>query len=52
MTSFIGLKRQARVAEPLGLNVAYICKSTTARMGCTDAALREEVVVRVVASRW
>ena len=52
MTSFVGLKRQPGVAEPLGLNIAYICESTAARMGRADAAPREEVAVRVVASRW
>ena len=46
MASFVGLKRQAGVAEPLGLNVAYICESTAARMGRADAAPREEAAVR------
>ena len=51
MASFIGLKRQAEVAEPLRLNIAYIYKSTTARMGRADMAPREEAAVRVVAGR-
>ena len=30
----------------MGLNVAYICESTAARMGRADAAPREEAAVR------
>ena len=47
---FYWAKKAGQMTELLGLNVTYICESTTIIMGRADIALKEEVAVRAATS--